>query len=133
MSFVLSHECAVRPSPVAFEANIGIAAGDSVQAGSSGGLAIGEYRIAWPHPAGLMILIPNRLRSQGEVSAAAVTDCHVVSASSISAVHILKFLSINNDFLDFFHDSFSFSKSGSISSGVFCFVRAESFFFRSDH
>jgi hypothetical protein len=46
-----------------------------------------------------MILIPDRLRSKSEISAAAVTDCHIISASGLSAADILEFLSIDNDFV----------------------------------
>jgi hypothetical protein len=62
-----------------------------------------------------MILIPDRLRSKSEISAAAVTDCHIISGSALSAVHFLKFLSINNNLIC--HDIFSFLSPDASASG----------------
>ena len=94
----LSQERAVRPAPYAIPVYIGVGAGNTLQAGSSGGLAIGEYLISRIEMCQLMILIPYRLRSQSKIVAVAVTDCQIVSGTALSAADTLKFLSINNSF-----------------------------------
>ena len=65
-----------------------------MQAGSSGGLAIGHYLIPRIELCQLMILIPYRLRPQSKVMAVAVSDGQIVSGSTLSTAHIFKFLLI---------------------------------------
>ena len=95
----LVQERSVCPAPLISETDITIGAGGAVQAGTVGGGTIGEDLPARIELSQLMILIPERLRSQRKIRAVAVADGHVETiARSGAAVDIIQFFVQSNFF-----------------------------------